>query len=259
MSILCYHAIHPDWPAPLAVDPDAFAAHCDWLARRRTVLPLHEALSRLDRFGRLPRRLTALTFDDGFGDLLPNATPVLRRCGLPATVFLVAQTLTAEGSDVTWVDGPLPTPAPTTLTLEQVQEMQEAGMRFESHSFAHLDLTRLGFRECVRDLADSRDLLESLLGHPVRLLAYPRGRHNAAVRAAASRAGYTHAFTLPETREPVGPFSIPRVGVYRGNGLTSLRIKSARGYLRRRTGPAFQVAQRVRRPGGCRGEHAAGA
>jgi peptidoglycan/xylan/chitin deacetylase (PgdA/CDA1 family) len=246
MSILCYHAVQPGWRSPMSVEPAVLDEHCGWLSRRRFVVPLQEAVHRLDATGRLPRGLAALTFDDGFSSLHEHGFPVLARHRLPATVFLVAETLTAAGRPVDWVDT-APAEQLTTLTIEQVREMQDAGIRFESHSFSHLDLTSLSFEDCVRDLTDSRELLETLLGRPVRLLAYPRGRHNASVRAAAERAGYSHAFTLPEGREPVGPYAVPRVGLFDGNDLRHLRVKSARSYLRLRTGRPYQVVRQLRR------------
>lgn len=230
----------------MCMDPVAFGQHCAWLAERRTVVPLHEAVGRLDRWGRLPGGIVALTFDDGFSSLYDHALPVLSRHGLPATAFLVAQTLTTSGQVVDWVDKP-PADKLTTLDVDQIREMQSAGFRFESHSYSHADLAQLSFDDCVRDLRESRELLESLLGHPVRLLAYPRGRHNRAVRAAAARAGYSHAFTLPEGPEASGPYSVPRVGIYHDNGVTQLRLKSSRPYLRLRTGPAYAVKQHAQR------------
>lgn len=248
MTILCYHSVQPDWVSPLAVEPAAFAEQCAWLARRRRVLPLSRAIPALDRSWRLPRGTAALTFDDGFAELHRWALPVLARHGLPATVFLVAQTLTAAGRPVDWVDTPPPAPQTlATLTREQVREMQDAGVDFQSHSYAHHDLTRLGVDECVADLRSSREMLSDLLGRTVTLLAYPRGRHDERVRLAAYRAGYTHAFALPERAEPVGPFSIPRVGVYQGNSLRTVRVKAARPYLAVRTDPRFPTAARAAR------------
>lgn len=234
MTILCYHSIQPRWDSPLAVEPDAFRWQADWLRARRTVLPLSVALTRLDRSGRLPRGQAALTFDDGFAALHEHALPVLAKERLPATVFLVAQTLAPQGQPVDWVDTPGAEPL-ETLTLDQVLEMQDAGVEFQSHSWAHLDLTRLSHAECVRDLRDSRELLSDLLGRAVTLLAYPRGRHDRHVREAAAAAGFTHAFALPERGEPVGDYSIPRVGIYHGNGHLAMRIKAARAYLPLRT------------------------
>ncbi len=242
MTILCYHSVEPDWASPLAVTPDAFAAQCDWLARNRQTIPLETAADRLDSGGRLPRGLAALSFDDGFAALHEHAMPVLQRHRLPATVFLVAATLTPAGHPVDWVDTPGTEPL-TTLTLAQVLEMQAEGVSFQSHSMAHLDLTGLSFEECIRDLRDSRELLAELLGRPVTQLAYPRGRHSQQVRDAAERAGYRHAFALPERDEQPGPFAIPRVGIFHGNSTTTLRLKCSRRYLSARTGRAFPVVQ----------------
>ena len=245
MTVLCYHSVEPGWASPLALEPDLFEAHCAWLSRHRQVLPLETAVGRLDRSCRLPRGVACLTFDDGFTGVYDHALATLQRYRLPATVFLVAKTLTSEGQPVDWVDTPAGFTL-TTLTREQVQELQEAGIDFQSHSLAHRDLTRLGYRECVRDLRESKEILESLLGRKVPFLAYPRGRHDAEVWAAARAAGYTHAFTLPESREPTGPLAIPRVGLHRGNGVRNLQVKSTRAYLPARTSPVFPLIRRMR-------------
>lgn len=246
MNILCYHAIEPGWPSAMAVPPDLFELHCAWLARQRAVLPVDQAITRMSRGGALPRGCVALTFDDGFSSLLEHALPVLLRHQLPATVFLVAETLTSGGKAVDWVDDPPPYPM-STLTVEQVAEMQSAGVRFESHSYRHADLTTLSDEECVQDLRASRELLESVLGTPVRLLAYPRGRHDTRVRSAARRAGYSHALALPEGPEPVGPYAVPRVGVHHGNTVGHLRVKTSAAYLRFRTGPVYERLRVARR------------
>jgi peptidoglycan/xylan/chitin deacetylase (PgdA/CDA1 family) len=246
MSILCYHAVEPGWDSALAVSPDLFEKHCAWLSRHRTVLPLEQAIDRMGPHGRLPRGYTALTFDDGFRSLHEHALPVLRRHSLPATVFLVAETLAPGGKEVDWVDHPPHYPM-QTLSVEQVAEMQAAGVRFESHSYAHADLTTLGFEDCVHDLCTSKELLETVLGHQVRVLAYPRGRHDAGVRAAAERAGYQYALALPEGPEPVGPYAVPRVGVHHGNTVRHLRLKTTAPYLPLRTGRTYQWVRAARR------------
>ena len=247
MTILCYHSVEPHWEHPLAVEPAAFQEQASWVRRRRRVLPLADALPRLDATGRLPRGEAALTFDDGFAALHEQVLPVLTREQLPATVFLVAQTLTPAGQPVDWVHAPGPEPL-RTLTLDQVLEMQDAGVDFQSHSWAHLDLPELSEAECLRDLRDSRELLSDLLGRPVALLAYPRGLHTAHVRRAAARAGYTHAFALPERGEQPGEYAVPRVGIYRGNGRLTFRAKAARPYLRLRTSEGLaRTARGVKR------------
>jgi peptidoglycan/xylan/chitin deacetylase (PgdA/CDA1 family) len=241
---LCYHAVESGWESALAVDPTDFEQQCRWLRTRREVLPLSVAIDRLRTDGRLPRGVAALTFDDGFESLYEVMFPAITRHRLPSTVFLVAQTLTAKGQPVDWVDDPPDCPL-TTLGLDQVLEMQDAGVDFQSHTWAHRDLTTLGFAECVQDLRQSRELLGDLLGKRAEVLAYPRGRHNTMVRDAAARAGFSHAFALPEEREAVGPYAIPRVGIYRGNSSRVFRVKTSPSYLNLRHGRTARMIKRV--------------
>lgn len=251
MTILCYHGIDPTWRSPLAVTPAAFDDHCEWLARHRHVLALEAAVERLDRTGRLPRGTTAITFDDGFRNVVQHALPALRRHGLPATVFVVAETLTPAGRVVDWVDTPPDDDALETLTLEELRELQDGGVTIGSHSYSHRILTTLSPKECEDDLRRSRELLEDLLERPVPFVAYPRGYHDEAVRDAAARAGFKNGFSLPETPEARGPFAVPRVGVYPGNDTRALGFKTGRWYLPARTGrtyPWIRLAIRGSRP-----------
>lgn len=245
MTILCYHAVDPDWVSPLSIHPAQFDRQAEWLARHRKVVTLQDAVSRLRPSGRLAAGLAALTFDDGFESLHEHALPILEKHALPATVFLVAETLTPAGRSVDWVEDPPGAPL-RTLTSEQVLEMRAAGITFGSHSFSHRDLTALSDEECERDLRTSRELLEDLLREPVQLLAYPRGNQDERVRSAARRAGFTHGFaedtTGPESR---GNYALGRAGIYPANGLAVFRAKASRWYLPFRTSRAFPVIRGI--------------
>ena len=87
--ILMYHRIadleHDPWE--LAVSPSRFAGHLDVLRSRRDVVPLSWLAGRIEQ-GQLAPHAVAITFDDGYVDLLNNARPLLERHTSPATVFL---------------------------------------------------------------------------------------------------------------------------------------------------------------------------
>jgi peptidoglycan/xylan/chitin deacetylase (PgdA/CDA1 family) len=245
VTVLCYHSVESSWVSPLSVDPPEFDRHCAWLRRHRRTVDLPDALPALTRKGRLPRGTAALTFDDGFAALYEHALPVLREHRLPATVFVVARTL-VDDRPMDWIH-PDPAVPQHALSREQILAMREAGVRFGSHSLAHQDLTTLTEDECLRDLRESREILEDLLGEPVRLLAYPYGRHAEHVRRAARLAGYEFALSLPERREAAGPYTVPRAGIYRGNSTATLRLKASPWYIAWRTGPFYRVLGRLRR------------
>jgi len=89
LPILSFHRVNDDQDPFLPSLPTAvFAARMAYIARHYQVLPVEELALRL-RQGRAPRNGLALTFDDGYRDNLTHVAPILKRLGLPATIFLV--------------------------------------------------------------------------------------------------------------------------------------------------------------------------
>ncbi|MFA9432406.1 polysaccharide deacetylase family protein [Egicoccus sp. AB-alg2] len=246
MTVLCYHTVESGWESPLAVRPEAFEQQAEWLARRRRVVDLPEAKRRFDGRGQLPPGWALLTFDDGFDGVYHHAFPVLRRLGLPATVYVVTRTLHDRETPVDWVREDVVPRDLRCLDRDQILEMRAAGIRFGSHTVTHRDLPELTFAEQLQELRQSREALEDLLGERIDTVAYPRGHHDRVTREAARSAGYFVAFSLPERREPVGPLAVPRTGIYRVNTLRGLRVKTQPGYLRLRlAGTSPQSRRRV--------------
>lgn len=241
MSILCYHTVDGCFRSELSLTPEQFEEHCRFLVADRDVVGLATALESMNERGHLPAGMVALTFDDGLEGVYRHVYPTLVRHGLPATVFMVADTLTGAHPVVDWIDG---TPAGElrAMTTDQMVEMARDGVTFGSHSSRHLVLPSLTAEDCEQDLRHAREVLEQLLGVPVPHLAYPRGRHDAMVRAAADRAGYTHALALPEGPETAGAMAVPRVGIWAHNSLPLVRLKATRPYLAVRTSWTYTAA-----------------
>jgi peptidoglycan/xylan/chitin deacetylase (PgdA/CDA1 family) len=94
--VLLYHRIDDrpdvhDLSIPLAL----FDEQMEWLSRECRVMPLDEMLSGA-RAG-LPERSVAVTFDDGYVDVLKCAAPILERRGVPGAVFATSRWLHEAG------------------------------------------------------------------------------------------------------------------------------------------------------------------
>lgn len=89
LSIFIYHRVLPvpDPLFPAEVDAVQFDAQVRWITNWFHVLPLAQAVQRLQE-GSLPAGAAAITFDDGYADNLHHAEPVLRRHGACATLFV---------------------------------------------------------------------------------------------------------------------------------------------------------------------------
>ncbi len=94
LSILIFHRVLPEVDPLFEDTPDAarFEQQMQWAARWFNVLPLSEAVQRLQS-GSLPARALSITFDDGYADNATVAAPLLKRLGLTATFFVTTGVL----------------------------------------------------------------------------------------------------------------------------------------------------------------------
>lgn len=81
------------------------------------------------------------------------------------------------------------------MDWDQAREMQEAGIRFGSHTVTHPILNTLDDEELERELVSSRLELEAKLGTRCNTLAFPNGTFDERVVAFAGKAGYRYACT----------------------------------------------------------------
>jgi peptidoglycan/xylan/chitin deacetylase (PgdA/CDA1 family) len=93
VTLITYHRIatpgNPDLADSLidAYPPD-FEAQMRYLANRYTVIAAWDLVRALREDYRLPARALIITFDDGYRCFRDTALPVLRRLGLPVTLFV---------------------------------------------------------------------------------------------------------------------------------------------------------------------------
>ena len=129
-----------------------------------------------------------ITFDDGYRDTF-DAARLLADLGFSAAWFLVSDRV---GGQADWDK---PGQGAALLGLDELRAMAEAGMEFGSHSATHPRLTDLDEASLARELERSRRHLGECLDRNVEAIAYPYGRFDDRVVAAAGRAGYRLGFT----------------------------------------------------------------
>lgn len=225
--VLCYHAVSDAWPDPLAVPPPFFERQLRSLLRlgfRPVAAP--DVLTRRGR-------LLHVTFDDAYRNVL-GIVPLLEQLDVQATVF--ACTAYAEKGK------PLLIPELrkralgfeaelATMTWHELRELSERGVEVGSHTASHLHLPQLGDDELRRELEESRERLSDELRRPCRFVAYPFGEHDERVRKTAAAVGYSAAFALRAAGgAQADPFAVPRVDVYRRDGIMRFALKSSRTY-----------------------------
>jgi peptidoglycan/xylan/chitin deacetylase (PgdA/CDA1 family) len=159
---------------PLTIDARTFERYCRFFRRHFRVVSLRDVVEKLER-GLEPNRELVITFDDGYRDNYDNAMPVLEKLSLPATFFVVSQWM---GTDVVprW-DARRGVRYPW-MTWDQVRSLHRKGFDIGGHTRTHADLGQLAAAEAREEIFGARQELESQLGAPVDLFAYPYGQRN---------------------------------------------------------------------------------
>ena len=88
-----------------------------------------------------------------------------------------------------------PEPAYSSLTWDQIRELDSSGLEIGSHTCSHPILTSLTDDRLRQELEESRARLEAELGRRVETFCYPNGDQDERVRRAVRSAGYQCAVT----------------------------------------------------------------
>ena len=224
--MLVYHGVgscpRSDPLHRMFVTQDELAAQMDHLEQRRSVISLQDAV-----LGRETRRpAVALTFDDAY-ESFSLALEVLEAKAFPVTLFVPSGRL---GGRNTWDEGTSCDVA--LMSPAAVAAAAARGVDVHSHGHMHVDLTAVGAAAARTDLEASVEALTEITGTAPRYLAYPWGRHDAAVRAAAAAAGFDAAFAV---NRPSGDlFGLERVQVEAGDAQWLFALKTSGTYARLR-------------------------
>lgn len=181
--VLLYHHVSKETPASTSVSPETFSEHLAYIAENHTVLPLSEIVDAARNGKSLPDNALAITFDDGYANILKNAHPALQKHGFPYTIFINPQTIDTRADQLTW---------------QQVKAMSEEGVTFANHTADHLHMLdrkpgeseKAWLERVWQNVEQAQQKLASHIDDPKKYLAYPFGEYNQRLAQKVKQAGY---------------------------------------------------------------------
>lgn len=223
VPVLCYHRVGPGL-SRMSVAPAQFEAQLQWLKDNGWhVVRLADLAEFMAGRKALPQRSVAITFDDGYESVYRHAFPLLKKHGMPATLFVYTDFVGARDA----------------LGWTQMDEMLRSGLvDIQSHSKTHRNLAERQAEDgeaALRawldtELRNSKQTIERRLGPAgvqVRHFAYPYGEANEAVLEAMRRNGYEMGFTVTPGGNPfyAAPLLLRRVMIFGEHDLEEFRAR----------------------------------
>jgi peptidoglycan/xylan/chitin deacetylase (PgdA/CDA1 family) len=214
--ILYYHAV-PD------KDRAGFASQMDDVLRYAK--PIHA-----DNIHSLEpgNRYVAVTFEDGYQNVVDNAVPELAKRQIPCTIFIVTDAL---GRVPNWI-GYSPSLGGPIVSEENLKSLPSDLVKIGSHTLTHPILPRLTEAAARKEIVASRARLQDIVKQEVDLLSFPYGAFNENLVQMSRQSGYRRVFTTLPYRAFRVPdeYIVGRVKADPDDSVYEFRLKIAGAY-----------------------------
>lgn len=189
--------------------------------------PTHHPILR-----RHKEKYISLTFDDGYQDNHDIAYPLLKRLEVPFAVYVTTGFIDNR-LPMWWYRCESREQCQTCLSNAEVQQRERSypgeqlGISFESlktldaeplctigvHTVSHPRLDTLSLDDQQKEIIQSHQELETLLGHPVHHFSYPHGAYNADTLTIVKQQSFRTALCAwgGTVRRGSNPLTLPRI------------------------------------------------
>ena len=182
--ILIYHHVSEKTPPSTSISPEKFRQQMEYLAKNHTVMPLNEMVENLKKGQAIADKAVAITFDDGYQNILTNGHPILKEYGFSYTIFINPALVGSRKDQLTW---------------QQISDMQQEGVLFANHTMRHDYLLKRVSEEndeqwlarMESDILQAESLIKQKTGSSLKYVAYPYGEYNQTLANHLKQLGFT--------------------------------------------------------------------
>jgi len=173
VAILQYHHVSDTTPTSTSISVEQFTRHMNYLKQQEfKVLPLTDIITGLKAGKTFDQKTVAITFDDGYLNVLTNADPILKALEFPYSLFVSPADIAQNRVNM--------------LNWEQLKTMSQSGVLILNHSMSHQHLNRQLEAETAEqwkarvsdDITQAQAEIDNQLGEQPKYLAYPYGEYN---------------------------------------------------------------------------------
>ncbi len=222
LVVLLYHRVGARTAVSVDLPTAVFDEQMEELAATTTVLTLDDAIVRLGAGEDLTGHVV-VTFDDGTSDFVDEATPVLERRRVPATLYVATRHIDEQ---LVFPDEGIP------ASWRGLADTVSTGLvTIGSHTHSHALLDRLPSTAVADELDRSIELLGERLGVEAAHFAYPKALSPSSAADRAVRQRFRSAAIAGTRANPAGcdPYAMRRSPVQTTDGRHWFRRKVAGG------------------------------
>ena len=198
-TILCYHSIdNSNWMFSLSFNN--FKKQIEYLTNTYKVVSLSDLLK-----GQPGTNKIAITFDDGYKNIIDQVVPLFKKLNLPACIFVIGDNLTVNRYELGTNE--------KLLRIEEIKILKSLGWEIGFHSKTHANFNNMTVSQLKEEIINGKKELEKKLGFSINYFAYPKGYYSNKVIEIIKEGLFTAAFTVDggHLKKNSGNFTLNRI------------------------------------------------
>lgn len=178
VTVLLFHSVSSD-NTLIDIKAGSFAFQLNYLRKHFDFISLDSVVKYTKGQFTPSHPSVALTFDDGYQDILKNVIPVLEKYKIPATFFVVADPQNVRRSELENYK--------KLLNLKDLKKIDSELFSIGSHTLTHIDLKNCNLELGVKEMKESKRILGNILNKKISHFAYPKGAYTKEISKKAAQ------------------------------------------------------------------------
>ena len=180
-SVLMYHRFGEDKYPTTNIKMDQFSDHIKELIKTKyNVIKIQDGLNAIQNISLVKDRSVIITIDDAYSSVFNNAWPILKKYGLPFTLFVSTDVIDNK--------------TPGYMSWKEIRILRDNGVTIGSQTKSHPHMHNLNENQIVRELEFSNSRFVQEIGSKPEIFAYPYGEYNLNVVEKIKINGFKAAF-----------------------------------------------------------------
>ena len=180
-SVLMYHRFGENKYPTTNIKMDQFSDHIKELIKTKyNVIKIQDGLNAIQNISLVKDRSVIITIDDAYSSVFNNAWPILKKYGLPFTLFVSTDVIDNK--------------TPGYMSWEEIRILRDNGVTIGSQTKSHPHMHNLSENQIVKELEFSNSRFVKEIGSKPEIFAYPYGEYNLNVLEKVKINGFKAAF-----------------------------------------------------------------
>ena len=180
-SVLMYHRFGENKYPTTNIKMDQFSDHIKELIKTKyNVIKIQDGLNAIQNISLVKDRSVIITIDDAYSSVFNNAWPILKKYGLPFTLFVSTDVIDNK--------------TPGYMSWEEIRILRDNGVTIGSQTKSHPHMHNLSENQIIKELEFSNSRFVQEIGSKPEIFAYPYGEYNLNVVKKIKINGFKAAF-----------------------------------------------------------------